>query len=339
MALVLLTACGAGGTPATVSVASPAPTNAPTGAEAPTPIVTANAPTSAEDPPGMQWARRDRYALLTPTEAREISPARWVTTAESAAPHVDIGVSAAPFVGSADEFVHHELGNTSLMTRVAAGLADQPDAPGWRAWSVTNPGEQTTMRMRTRFMTDRTRTVFALCVRDERNAEQESLCTRVLASLRVGRAAEQSTTAPTLTTVSEDDAAVDVPSTWRRRSGAGIQYSPSEQSSPAERDMAVFLGINTHTTDVNEVIDGSIAGARAQANTTIDVRERRVRRVGAGSEATLILRSVTQTQGHRVIGRAFSRNGWAWAVICLTPEGTPTTTCEQSVASFQAIPL
>ena len=195
------------------------------------------------------------------------------------------------------------------------------------------------MRMRTRFMTDRTRTVFALCVRDERNAEQESLCTRVLASLRVGRAAEQSTTAPTLTTVSEDDAAVDVPSTWRRRSGAGIQYSPSEQSSPAERDMAVFLGINTHTTDVNEVIDGSIAGARAQANTTIDVRERRVRRVGAGSEATLILRSVTQTQGHRVIGRAFSRNGWAWAVICLTPEGTPTTTCEQSVASFQAIPL
>lgn len=338
LALVLLTACGAGGAPTTGSVASPAPAIAPAGAEAPTVFVAAEGPPPAQVPPGMQWARGERYSLVVPTEAREISPARWEIAAESGPTPFNIGVSTAPFVGSADEYIHHELGNTSLMTRIAAGLADQPDAPGWRAWSVTNPGERTIVLMRARYVTDRARTVFALCVREERNAAQEALCTRTLASLRVGRAAEQSTTDPTLTTVSEDEAAVDVPSTWRRQSGNNIQYAPSAQSSPSERDMAVFLGINTNTANVNEVIDGSITGAQAQANTTVDVRERRVRRVGAGSEGALSLRSITQTPGYQVIGRAFSRSGWAWAVICLSPEGAPPTACTQSVASFRAIP-
>jgi hypothetical protein len=286
----------------------------------------------------MQWARAERYAMQVPNAARELAPARWEIPAAQGESPFSIGVSAAPFTGTADDYVRSELGNTSLTERVAPALSDQPGAPGWRAWSVLAPGEQAVVIIRARFLTERARTVFALCVHEERRPAQAELCQQVLSTLRVGRAAEQATTTPTLTTISENDAAIDVPATWRRQSGDEINITPSAQSPDTERDMAVFLGFNANTVNLNDVIDGSVAGARAQARTVVDVRERRVRRVAGGSEGALTMRSTTQTVGHHVLGRAHAEGGWAWAVICLAPEGTPTDLCMQSVASFSAFP-
>lgn len=333
-ALVLASACSG----QAVVTAPPTPTTS--GASDTTVADTAADATSPTPTPssGMQWARAARYALQVPAAAQPLGSARWRIPSTGSESVFNIGVSAAPFSGTADDFVRSELGNTSLTALVAAALVDQPGAPGWRAWSVLAPGAESVVISRVRFLADGARTVFALCAHEERRPAQAELCQQVLSTLRVGRRAERSTAEPTLTTISENDAAVDVPSTWRRQSGEAINITPSAQSPDSERDMVVYLGFNTNTTNLNDVIDGSIAGARTQARTVVDVRERRVRQGAAGAEGALTMRSTTQSLGHHVLGRAHVEGGWAWAVICLAPEGASTDLCAQSVASFEAVP-
>ncbi len=332
--ILLLAACGGSAAPPAAS--APVPQAAAGSEVASSPATPTEAPPNV--PPGTQWARGERFSLVLPVQARELAQGRWEIAGENGETTFNLGISTGPFSGSADDYLRGELGNTSLAPLVFGRLGDLPDAPGWRAWSVVSPSEQTQAFMRARYLTDRNRTVFGLCVREERNAAQDAICSRILATLRFGAAAERSTTDATLTTISENDAAIDVPATWRRQAGDDIQIMPSAQSPDAERDMVVFLGVSPDTTNMNQVIDASIAGVRGQANTTVDVRERRVRRVGAGSEGVLTLRSTTQSVGQRISGRAYARGGWAWTVICVSPESAPAAQCEQSLASFRAIP-
>jgi hypothetical protein len=48
------------------------------------------------------------------------------------------------------------------------------------------------------------------------------------------------------------------------------------------------------------------------------------------------LRPAQISAARRAAPLTTAREGWAWAVICITPEDRPTATCEESVASFES---
>lgn len=335
-ALVLasfVTACAAS-VPPPSAVTAPPPSATATAPEVRAPEAT-TPPTAPAGP--MRTVRQARFSLSIPDDAPEISPGRWDFGATEAGSPFGVGVSAAPFRGTADEFVRQEFGRNTLTDLVTADLHDQPDAQGWRTWDVTVPGSRTTGALYARFLTHGARTAFAICVHNTRRPAQEGICRRALDSLRTGRAAARSTRERGYATFAENEVALDLPATWRRLPGASAQFNAGASSPEAEEDITVFMGTNEQSNDLNAVMDGSLAASRARPHTTVEVRERRTRRVDGETEGFFALTSTEQVHAQRVTGRATARDGWAWAVICITPEGRPTTTCEASVASFEAL--
>lgn len=299
-------------------------------AEPPATPVTA-APASAT-----RTIRQPRFTLRVPEGAPEVSPGRWDFGATAGGPPFGVGVSSAPFRGTPDEFVRQEFGRNALTDLVTANLRDQAGVQGWRAWDVTVPGSRTTGALYARFLTHGARTAFAICVHNTRRPAQETLCRRALDTLRTGRAAARNTIERGYTTFAENEVALDLPSTWRRLPGESAQFNAGATATEAEQDITVFMGTNEQSNDLQAVMEGSLAASRARPNTTVEVRERRTRRVDGETEGYFALTSTEQVLAQRVIGRATAREGWAWAVICITPEDRPTATCEESVASFES---
>ncbi|MFO0628061.1 MAG: hypothetical protein U0325_20975 [Polyangiales bacterium] len=344
----LVAACSASMPPPAVAPAptahapgTPAPTAHAAGVEAAPPPApdAAPPPAAAPDAPvAMRAVRQARFTVRVPERAAEISPGRWDFGAEAGGAPYGVGISAAPFRSSTDDFIRQEFGRTSLTELVLRNLTDQPGAPGWRAWDVTVPGARTTVALYARFLTAGPRTAFAICVHATERPSQQALCRRALDSLRTGADAARVTRDPASTTFAENEVAVDLPSHWRRIPGANAQFGAGASAPAAEQDIAVFLGANEDTNDLNVVMEGSLAASRARPRTTVEVRTRQTRRVGAESEGVLVLTTTEQSLAQRVLGRATTRDGWAWAVICITPEDRSPATCQNSVASFETRP-
>jgi hypothetical protein len=327
---------------AACSASIPPPAVAPP----PAPAVTAPEARAAEPPAtpvtaapaaAMRTVRQPRFTLRVPEGAPEVSPGRWDFGADPGGPPHGVGVSSAPFRGTADDFVRQEFGRNALTDRVTADLHDQAGAQGWRAWDVTVPGSRTTGALHARFLTHGARTAFAICVHNTRRPAQEVFCRRALDTLRTGRASARSTTEPGYATFAENEVALDLPSTWRRLAGESAQFNAGATATEGEQDITVFMGTNEQSNNLSAVMEGSLAASRARPNTTVEVRERRTRRVNGETEGSFALTSTEQVLSQRVIGRASARDGWAWAVICITPENRPTGTCATSVASFEAL--
>lgn len=331
---------------AACSASIPPPAAVPLPAAVPSPAAAATAPEArAEEPPAtplasapaaaMRTVRQPRFTLRVPEGAPELSPGRWDFGADPGGPPHGVGVSSAPFRGTADEFVRQEFGRNALTDRVTANLHDQAGAQGWREWDVTVPDSRTTGALYARFLTHGARTAFALCVHNTRRPAQEVFCRRTLDTLRTGRASARNTTEPGYATFAENEVALDLPSTWRRLEGESAQFNAGANATEGEQDITVFMGTNELSNNLHAVMESSLAASRARPNTTVEVRERRTRRVNGETEGYFALTSTEQHLSQRVIGRASARDGWAWAVICITPENRPTATCEASVASFE----
>lgn len=167
-------------------------------------------------------------------------------------------------------------------------------------------------------------------------ASRTPCCRRALDTLRTGRASARSTTERGYATFAENEVALDLPSTWRRLEGESAQFNAGATATEGERDITVFMGTNEESNNLGAVMESSIAASRARPNTTVEVRERRTRRVNGETEGFFALTSTERVLSQRVIGRATAGDGWAWAVICITPENRPTATCDASVASFES---
>lgn len=318
---------------------TPRPAAAPLAAQPLAPTAVAAAPSPAEPqaaPAGMQWARNPRFTLLVPDEAEEVSAGHWrVGPSDSAGPY-SLGVTVMPFSRDVDAFLREQLGNPALAARVLDGATEAPrGGRAWRRWHVEIPGGESTLMTRARYLVSGNRTVFAICARLDQSPAQEAVCDQILGSMRAGPRAAESTDDPALTTIAVDDGAIDVPSTWRRLPGPMGAIVPTDRAPAEHAEMAAFLAQNPNTSDLNMVIEGTIDGARGQANTTVDVRERRVGGRGARAEGTLRYRSTTTRDARAAVGRALVHAGNGSMVLCTAPAGPAAEACERSVESFE----